>query len=79
MKMNPVTSENKENYTVAEAADRAGITERAAWLKIYRGHFPHRRWGRRVIVPKSELEAFLEALPGVSAEEALTKAGEERS
>ena len=57
--------------TVPEAAARLGITERAAWQRIYRGQLPHRRWGRRVIIPQDELEEFLEKLPGCSVKEAL--------
>lgn len=61
-----------KNYlTVPEAAARLGISERAAWQRIYRGQLPHRRWGRRVIIPQDELEEFIKALPGCSVEEAL--------
>lgn len=61
----------KKYLTVPEAAARLGITERAAWQRIYRGQLPHRRWGRRVIIPLDELEEFLEKLPGCSVKEAL--------
>lgn len=61
----------KKYLTVPEAAVRLGISERAAWQHMYRGQLPHRRWGRRVIVPLDELETFLKQLPGCSIEEAL--------
>lgn len=61
----------KRYLTIPEAAELLGITERAAWQRIYRGQLPHRRWGRRVLVPLDELERFLEHLPGCSADQAL--------
>jgi excisionase family DNA binding protein len=61
----------KKYLTVPEAAEVIGITERAAWQRIYRGQLPHRRWRRRVLVPLDELERFLEQLPGCSADQAL--------
>ena len=59
------------NLSVAQVAERLGISERAVRQRIYRGQLPYKRWGRRVIVPLDELEAFLRALPGCSAQEAL--------
>lgn len=61
----------KKYLTVPEVAARLGISERAAWQRIYRGQLPHRRWGRRVMIPQDELEQFLNQLPGCSVEEAL--------
>ena len=63
----------KKYLTVPETAQRTGKTVRAIWLDIYRQRLPHRRWGRRVLVPVDELEKFLASLPGVSAEEAMAK------
>jgi Helix-turn-helix domain len=62
--------------TVAQYAAEHGITDRAAWMAIYRGLIPHRRKGRKVIIFRDELEAFLKALPGVTVEEATAKAAE---
>jgi excisionase family DNA binding protein len=56
---------------VPEAATMLGISEKAAWQRLYRGELPHRRWGRRVLIPMDELEKFLAALPGTTAEEAV--------
>lgn len=69
----------KANYTVAEAAAAVGITEKAVRQRIFRGEFPHRRWGRKVIIPRAELEKFLQNLPGVSAEEAVVKNDDKQS
>ena len=63
----------KRLLTVREAAEELNITERAAWQRIYRHQLPHRRWGRKVVVPVAELEKFIESLPGVSAKEAAAK------
>ena len=60
----------KKYMTVAELADTYGWTEKSIWQRIYRGQMPHRRWGRRVLIPVAELEQFLAALPGRTAEEA---------
>ncbi len=60
-----------KNLTVAEAAERLGITERAVRQRINRKQLPFRRMNRRVFVPEDDLNRFLEALPGCSVEEAL--------
>ncbi|HJY84460.1 MAG TPA: helix-turn-helix domain-containing protein [Candidatus Binatia bacterium] len=65
--MKRATSEQKpakKALTVAEAAALVGLTEHALWQRIYRGQFPHRRWGRSVIVLQDELDQFLQTLPG---------------
>jgi hypothetical protein len=67
----------KKYLTIAEAAPAVGMTEKALRQRIFRGQFPHRRWGRRVIIPVAELESFLAGLPGKTDVEALT-AVEER-
>ncbi len=66
--------ENKAKYlTVPQAAEKLGRTERAIWQWIYRSQIPYIRWRRSVLIPETELEKFLAALPGVSAEEAIQK------
>jgi len=56
--------DKRKVFSVAEAAERLGISERATWQKIYRGMLPHRRWGKRVIILENELDEFLKTLPG---------------
>lgn len=63
----------KKTLTVPEAAEEIGITERALWQRIYRNEFPHRRWGKKVVILRSELDAFLQNLPGVAVEQATAK------
>jgi excisionase family DNA binding protein len=48
---------------VPEAAKLLGISDKATWQRLYRGEIPHRRWGRRILIPLEELEKFLAALP----------------
>lgn len=67
---------SKKYFTVRETAERTGKTVRATWQDIYRGRMPHKRWGKRVLVPIEELEKFMELLPGVSANEAVAKVRE---
>jgi len=63
----------KKVLSVPEAAERAGLTERAAWQQIYRGRFPHRRWGKKVIVLEDELDEFLKTLPGPALDDILAR------
>ena len=64
---------DRKFLTVPEAAARTGKTERAIWQDIYRKKIPHRRWGRRVLIPVAELDEFLNTLPGTSAAEAVAE------
>ena len=63
----------KKTLTVSEAAEALGITERAAWQRIYRGMLPHRRWGKRVVVLEEELYQFLKNLPGPTIDDVIAK------
>jgi excisionase family DNA binding protein len=60
----------KKFLKVSEAAEMLGITQKAARHRIARGELPYRRWGKRVLIPAQELESFLQALPGKTAQEA---------
>ena len=63
---------------IPEAALLLGISEKATWQRLYRGELPHRRWGRRVLIPTEELDKFLAALPGKTAAEAIATVEEGR-
>ena len=76
MKKPNLAKKRSRNLTVPELAVELGITQRAAWQRIYRKQIPHRRWGRSVIIPRAELDEFLAALPGTSAQEAIQKVDE---
>ena len=57
--------------TVVRTAELLGCTTKAVRQRIARGELPHRRWGRRILIPAAELEEFLEALPGQSVRQAV--------
>lgn len=59
--------------TVPEAAELLNITARAAWMRVYRNQIPHKRWGHKVVISSTELENFINSLPGPSAKEAAAK------
>ena len=62
--------------TIPQYAAEYGKTERAAWMEVYRGLVPYRRQGRKVIILREELHAFLRSLPGVTAEQAAERVAE---
>ena len=45
--------------TVEEAAKVLGISRALAYELVRRGELPSRRLGRRIVVPRYELEAFI--------------------
>ena len=54
---------------VTMAATFLGTTPKSIRAKVGRGLLPYRRWGSRIVFIKSELEQFLNTLPGLSLEE----------
>lgn len=60
-----------EVLDVATVAVLLGTSEKCVRARIARGLLPHRRFGGRIVVLADELEIFLAALPGISAEKAL--------
>ena len=56
-----------------EAATILGVTDKALRARVARQAVPYRKLGGRVMFVMSELELFIEALPGVSLELALEK------
>ncbi len=62
----------KKYLTIPEVAPPLGMSEKALRKRIERGQIPYRKLGRRVLIPLQELEEFLAALPGKTAEEAVT-------
>jgi excisionase family DNA binding protein len=50
---------NRATYTVAEAAGILGISRTTAYECIQRGEIPARRFGRRVVVLRYELDRLL--------------------
>ena len=64
----------QKTLTVREAALAVGISERALWQQIYRGRFPHRRWGRKVVILEDEVTQFLRLLPGPALDDVVARA-----
>jgi excisionase family DNA binding protein len=55
--------------TIEEAAERLGRTTLAIYRLVERRKIPFRKAGRRVLFLESELQKFIEALPGLSLED----------
>lgn len=51
-----------QTLTVKEAAKILDMTERAVWMRIYRKEIPHKRWGRKVLLLRNDLEDFIRNL-----------------
>ena len=56
---------------VAGAAELLGVTEKVIRARAARMLLPHRRWGKRLVFVKRELEDFFLTLPGCSVETAI--------
>lgn len=46
-------------YTVEQAAALLGVSRSAYYEAIKRGELPARRVGRRIVVPRAQLEAWI--------------------
>jgi hypothetical protein len=62
--------------SLKEYAERMGLTEKAARQQVARRLIPFRRIGGRIVISVTELELFLQRLPGVTVEEALERAAD---
>jgi excisionase family DNA binding protein len=54
-------STSRATYSVDETAAILGISRTTAYECIHRGEIPARRFGRRVVVVRDELDAMLHA------------------
>lgn len=57
-----------EYLNIAEAATLIGRTPTAIYRMVARRQIPHRKYGRRLLLKRTELLGVLDALPGVSVE-----------
>lgn len=46
--------------SVAEAAERVGVSDWLIYRLINEGKFPHRRLGRRIVIPVHALERWID-------------------
>ena len=53
----------RDVLSVLDVARRLGWSEPATRRAVERGQIPARRWGRRVVILREDLEAHLRALP----------------
>lgn len=54
--------DERRTFTVAEVADIVGISRSTAYECVRRGEIPSRRFGRRIVVLRHELEQLLGGL-----------------
>lgn len=59
--------QERMTLTIEEAAALLGISRALAYELVKRGELPSLRLGRRVVVPRKALEAFVEAATRTSA------------
>jgi excisionase family DNA binding protein len=58
---------------VQSAAIYLGTTPTAIYAAVARRQIPHRRFGRKLVFDKVELDMFVKALEGVSKDEAIAR------
>lgn len=56
-------------WSVQEVGEFLGISPEAVRALVRRGKLPARRWGRRLVFLKDELQAFFESLPSANSSE----------
>lgn len=61
MKSHASGNDDRRTYSVEEVAQMLGISRTTAYECINRGEIPARRFGRRVVVLRDELDALLSA------------------
>ena len=59
----------RPTVTVAEAAAMLGVSEWLVLRQIDQGHLPHRRFGRRIIISRSRLVAWIDEAMEPGAEQ----------
>ncbi len=70
---------NGEVMDKAALADYLGCSKKTVDARIDRGLLPHRKWGGRVVVLRSQLVQFIQRLEGTSVDEALKNEAARRS
>ena len=62
---------DKRLLTLKEAARYLGKTDKALYLSVMRKEVPFRKWGKKLIFDRMELDKFISTLPGVTFEDVL--------
>ncbi len=58
------TESNRAHYTPDEAAERAGVSRQLIYRGIKSDQIPHIRLGKRIIIPKTAFDGWLETCGG---------------
>lgn len=53
-------TEQRKTYTVDEAAQLLGVNRKGVYDEIKGGNFPHVRIGKRILIPRTALDRWLE-------------------
>ena len=61
-----MAGDNKPFYTTKELAEMLGVSERHIRRLSYKGKLPARKWGKKVIFLKEELNEYFKSLPFVN-------------
>ena len=62
---------NGEILDVAAVAEWLGVSSDTIRARVARQQIPYRKWGKRIIFRRSEVDEYFKQLEGVSMEEAL--------
>ena len=62
---------NGEILDVAAVAEWLGVSQDTIRARVARQQIPYRKWGKRIIFRRSEVDEYFKQLEGVSMEEAL--------
>lgn len=52
--------EPRPTLNVAEAAEFLGVSSRLVLQQVAQGNLPHKRFGRRILIPRGRLLAWLD-------------------
>lgn len=69
----PLPSPAARYLDTKSAAAYLGTTPGAIYASVARRLIPYRRFGRKVVFDKVELDAYIKALEGVSVDEAVAR------
>lgn len=64
----------KKYLTIAETAQKLGVSEKAIRARVARRQIPFRRFGSRIMFSEMEIDEFLSALSGCDVAEAIAAA-----
>ena len=57
--MGVMATSERLTYTVREAAELLGLSKNSAYQACLKGEIPHLKIGKRILIPKAQLERLL--------------------